>query len=296
MQRGRLPLTALRSFEVTGRLLSFSKAAEELFVSQAAISRQIRELETFIGSPLFERHHRRVSLTESGAYLLARLTRNFDDMDQCLSELRQASSNETIAVSVEPSFAGAWLVPRLNFFSLSNPSIDVSVIVDAKLVEFRTHEAELAIRHSATERFWPRTQARHLVDIAVSPVLSPKLLDNGPPLTEPADLRHYTLLHEENRNGWQRWFEAAGIPDGLPQRGPIFTDSALAAQAAALGHGVALGDRVLNQADLKAGRLVMPFDVEVDFGAYWLVASDFEKLSPGAKIFADWLITEIASA
>lgn len=293
MRRGRLPLTALRSFEVAGRLLSFNKAADELFVSQAAISRQIRELEAFAGYALFERHHRRVSLTDNGAHLLEQLTRSFDDIDRCLTELQQAQPHETVAVSVEPSFAGAWLVPRLNKFGQMNPTNDVSVIAEPRLIEFRTHEAELAIRHSTTETSWPRTEAEHLVDISAAPVLSPGLLESGPPLREPEDLRLHTLLHEENRHGWSRWFDAAGIADLTPQRGPIFTDGALAVQAAILGHGIVLGDIVLIDHELKANRLVMPFQIEVDFGAYWLVAPDFKELSPGARIFANWVKTEL---
>jgi len=293
MKRGRLPLTALRSFEVAGRLLSFSKAAQELFVSQAAISRQIRELEQFTGYPLFERHHRRVSLTENGSRLLEQLTTSFDDIDRRLAELRQSRPLETVTVSVEPSFATAWLVPRLNAFSQLHPDIDVSLDVDPRLIEFRSHEAQLAIRHSATAAEWPRTQARHLVDVSLSPVLSPELLASGPPLREPSDLRHRTLLHEENRNGWSRWFKVAGIFDVPPQRGPIFTDGALAAQAALLGHGVALGDIALISRDLGAKRLIRPFPVAVGYGAYWLVAPDFRKLSEGAKAFADWIQAEL---
>ncbi len=293
MKRGRLPLTALRSFEVAGRLLSFSKAAEELFVSQAAISRQIRELEQFTGYALFERHHRRVSLTENGTRLLEQLTTSFDDIDRRLTELREALPHETVAVSVEPSFAGTWLVPRLNIFSRLRPDIDVSLSVDPRLIEFRSHEAQIAIRFSATETSWPRTESTRLLDISVAPVLSPELLASGPPLLTPGDLRHHSLLHDENRNGWSRWFEEAGIHDMAPQRGPIFTDSALATQAAVLGHGIALGDIALISRDLQAKRLVMPFPIEVPYGAYWLVAPDFKELSEAAQAFASWIQGEL---
>lgn len=293
MKRGRLPLTALRSFEAAGRHLSFSRAAEELFVSQAAISRQIRELEAFVGQQLFERLHRRVELTETGRRLVDRLTRSFDDIDRCLTEILATPAQALVKVSVEPSFAGSWLVPRLNLFRTLRPDIDISVDVDPQLVEFRTHEAELAIRHSLTERSWPRTQSEHLINTAVTPVLSPTLLASGPPLMEPADLKLYTLLHEENRDGWFRWFDAAGLAEVAPGRGPIFPDGALAAQAALLGHGVALIDTLMVGQELREEELVQPFDIEVPWGAYWLVAPDLAALSEPAKAFAEWLKGEL---
>lgn len=296
MKRGRLPLTALRSFEAAGRHLSFSRAAEELFVSQAAISRQVRELEAFVGQPLFERLHRRVKLTEIGNKLIDRLTRSFDEIDRCLSEVQATPVQNLVKVSVEPSFAGSWLVPRLNQFRTLRPDIDISVDVDPQLVEFRTHEAEIAIRHSLTERSWPRTQSEHLFDTSVTPVLCPALLASGPPLMEPADLRHYTLLHEENRDGWLRWFEEAGLTDIPPGRGPIFPDGALAAQAALLGHGVALIDPLMVSRELREEELVQPFDVEVPWGAYWLVAPDLTAFSEPASAFAAWLKQELGAA
>src|SRR5690349_19659508 len=127
MKRGRLPLTAMRSFEAAGRLLSFSRAAEELFVSQAAISRQVRELEAFVGKPLFERLHRRVVLTEAGRLLLEQLTASFDDLDRRLSQILAEPVRADLRVSVEPSFAAGWLVPRLHRFRQRHPDVDLSI-------------------------------------------------------------------------------------------------------------------------------------------------------------------------
>ncbi len=295
MKRGRLPLTAMRSFEAAGRLLSFSRAAEELFVSQAAISRQVRELETFIGKPLFERLHRQVVLTEAGRLLLESLTASFDDLDRRLSQLLAEPTRAELRLSVEPSFASGWLVPRLYRFGEQHPDIDVSVDASVRLVEFRTHEAELAIRFAATARSWPRTQARHLFDSRTTPVLAPGLLASGPPLCSPADLRHYTLLHEYDRKYWAQWFQAAGLPDFAWQKGPVYPDSAQVIQAARLGHGVALCDLMLSCEDLRAGTVVRPFDIEVSEGAYWLVAPDLRRLSRPAKAFEDWILAALAS-
>ena len=295
MKRGRLPLTALRSFEAAGRLLSFSRAAEELFVSQAAISRQIRELETMLGKPLFERLHRRVELTEDGQTLLDQLTTSFDDIDRRLSEIVAAPAQSILKVSVEPFFAGVWLMPRLVRFRQRRPDIDVVIDVAPRLVEFRSHEAELAIRFSMSRTSWPRVQSRHLADATIVPVLSPTLLASGRPLLEPADLLRYTLLHDDNRNAWSLWFEAVGITDQAAQRGPMFPDGALGMQAAVLGHGVALGDVLINSEDLRSGRLVKPFETEVPYGAYWLVAPNFDVLSKPAAAFADWLLAEVTA-
>ncbi|WP_137930945.1 LysR substrate-binding domain-containing protein [Mesorhizobium comanense] len=297
MKRGRLPLTALRSFEAAGRHLSFSKAAEELFVSQAAISRQIRELETFLRQPLFERHHRRVELTDMGERLLAQLIRSFDSIDRLLSELIAAPLQSVVRVSVEPSLASVWLVPRLNRFRQLRPDIDVSLEVDPRLVEFRGDQPELALRFSPHATSWPRTEAERLASTVDSPVLSPALLASGPPLDKPTDLLRYTLLHEENRQGWARWFEAAGVPaEAVPARGPMLADASLSKQAALLGHGVALGDLLQIGGEVAAGTLIKPFGIEVASGAYWLVARSLRDLPEPAAAFADWLRSEFAES
>lgn len=295
MKRGRLPLTALRSFEMAGRHLSFSRAAEELYVSQAAISRQIRELETFLRQPLFLRLHRRVELTDAGRRLLDQLVRSFDDIDRVLSELATSPAQSVVRVSVEPSLAAVWLVPRLNRFRQLRPDIDVSLEVDPRLIEFRSDQPELALRFSQRATSWPRSDAERLASTVDSPVLSPALLASGPPLEKPVDLRHYTLLHEENRQSWARWFEAAGVPaDAVPARGPMLADASLSKQAALLGHGVALGDLLQIGDELASGALVKPFDIDVASGAYWLVARNLRDLSEPARAFADWIRSEFA--
>ena len=297
MKRGRLPLTALRSFESAGRHLSFSHAAEELYVSQAAISRQIRELEIFLRQPLFLRLRRRVELTDAGHRLLDRLVRSFDDIDKVVSELAGSPAQSLVRVSVEPSLAAVWLVPRLNRFRQLRPDIDVSLEVDVRLIEFRSDQAELALRFSAHHNSWPRSEAEHLAPVVASPVLSPALLASGPALRKPADLRAYTLLHEENRQGWARWFEAAGVAgDAQPERGPILADTSLSKQAAMLGHGVALGDLMLVSEELVSGALIKPFDTNVVAGAYWLVARSLGALSEPAAAFANWIREEFAES
>ncbi|MER8952978.1 LysR substrate-binding domain-containing protein [Mesorhizobium sp. M0833] len=297
MKRGHLPLTALRSFEAAGRHLSFSRAAEELYVSQAAISRQIRELEAFLRQPLFFRHHRRVELTDTGRRLLDQLVRSFEGIDRLLSELTAAHTQSVVRVSVEPSLASEWLVPRLNRFRELRPDIDVSLEVDPRLIEFRSDQPELALRFSAHATSWPRSEAEQLAAVIDSPVLSPALLASGPALEKPIDLGRYTLLHEENRQAWARWFEAAGVAaEAVPARGPMLADASLSKQAALLGHGVALGDLLQIGEELASGALIKPFDIDVASGAYWLVARRLNDLSEQARAFADWVRAEFAES
>jgi LysR family transcriptional regulator, glycine cleavage system transcriptional activator len=293
MKRARLPLTALRSFESAGRLLSFSKAAEELFVSQAAISRQVRELEDLLEVKLFERLHRRVELTTDGKQLLNQLTASFDEIDRTLSDIRNDKPQSLITISAEPTFAGLWLLPQLEKFRALHPDIDISVDADHRLTDFRTGTADIAIRHSLQDETWPRVEARLLQPAAFTPILSHKL-NQQRPLRTPADALHHTLLHEENRDMWSRWFERAGLPQTNPSRGPIFPDGAFAANAAKLGHGIALGDPSLLALEIQKGELLAPFSVTVPFGSYWLVAPNLRRLRKPVKAFADWLLAEVS--
>ncbi len=285
MKRGRLPLTALRTFEVAGRLESFTLAAEELFISQAAVSRQIRELEQLIGGQLFERRHRSVALTDSGRKLLAVLTPSFDRIDECLEDIRKASATSELKISVEPSFAACWLVPRLPEFQRRYPEVDVSIDADTRTIEFRTGQAQIAIRHSATITAWPRTESRHLIDVRMLPVIATDLLERGPPISSPQDLFAYGLLHEETRDAWSRWFDAAGVTMPETAKGPVYADDGLVLR----GQGVALLDEAFAEEEIRAGRLRQLFGLTVSNGAYWLVARSFDRLAPAATDFAHWL-------
>jgi LysR family transcriptional regulator, glycine cleavage system transcriptional activator len=293
LKRGRLPLTALRSFEAAGRLLSFSNAAEELFVSQAAISRQVRELEAAAGTALFERLHRRVTLTAEGQALLQELTSSFDRIDAALTAISGAQQ-KTVTVSADPTFASLWLLPNLQAFRRLRPDIDIAVEADPRLVEFRNSPVQMAVRHAVRATSWPRVESRLLHKTVLSPVMPPSFASDGA-LRLPKDLAAQTLLHDENRDGWAHWFEAAGLAEIVPSRGPIFPDGAFAVNAARLGHGVALGDLLLLKEELASGALMQPFNIELAFGAYWLVAPSFAKLSEPAAALADWLAASLSS-
>ncbi len=289
MKRGRLPLTALRSFEAAGRLASFTLAAAELFVSQAAISRQIRELEDLVGRPLFERRHRSVRLTAEGRTLLSVLTSAFDMVGDSLEALSGRRASQTLKVSAEPSIAGCWLVPHLAEFQSEHPQIDLVIDADPRLTDFRSGDADIAIRYSLTLSSWPRVEARRLGGVEMIPVIAPELAGSGRPISTPVDLMQHPLLHEDNREAWQQWFTAAGAGPVRIERGAIFTDGAMVLQAALRGNGVGLIDRDHARDELAAGRLLQPFDVSVPYGAFFLVARRFDALSESAQAFAAWV-------
>lgn len=297
MKRGRLPLTALRSFEAAGRHLSFSRAAEELHVSQAAVSRQIRGLEGFLKTRLFVRLHRGVDMTEQGRKLHRELVASFEAIDRSLSAILDAGTPNLVRVSVEPSLAAAWLLPRLDRFRTLHPEIDVALDVDSRLIRFRSAEPTLALRFSVRDTSWPDCDAELLWEAMDTPVVSPALLAAKGPLTNPADLAGFTLLHEENRSGWNRWFQAAGLEEkAFAERGPLLADASLSKQAALLGHGVALGDILLVYEELESVALLRPFETLSVCGAYFLVARNLKSLNACERAFADWIRAEIADS
>ena len=289
MKRGRLPLTALRSFEAAGRLLSFTSASEELFVSQAAISRQVRELEALVGKPLFLRHHRSVTLTAAGQSLLDVLSGAFDKVSAELDHLSHSRQKMKLIVNAEPGFASGWIAPRLSHFHDQNADLEIIIESDVRLIDLRRHPAELAVRHSAEIQGWSHSHSRWLADVKMTPVLSPMLIENGAGIRTPSDLLHYPLLHEDNRDLWGQWMKAAGIEAVSDENGPIFSDYGIVQQSAVRGTGIALADELLAEEEISKGLLIRPFDISISFGAYWLVARDFDNLSPGAARFATWL-------
>lgn len=294
MKRNRLPLTALRSFEVAGRLGSFTRAAEELFVSQAAISRQIRDLEALLGMKLFHRLHRQVTLTDRGKRLLTVVGNSFDDIENCLSEMTRDGETVAVHLSVEPGFGAYCLVPWQSEFRSLHPDTDINIDADNRLISFRKGEPELAIRFSMERSEWPRTQSRRLTEVHVAPVVSAKLLAEGGPVSSPDDLARLPLIHDESRSRWQEWFLLMDDNPGRDIRGAVFTDGGLVLRAVLEGQGAALLDPALISSEFSSGRLVQLFEEKVRDGAYYLVARDFSKLSPQANAFADWITSKFA--
>ena len=292
------PLNALRAFEAAGRHLSFTKAAAELHVTQAAISHQIKALEQALACQLFRRFNRRLMLTDPGQAFLPTLTEAFDKIDTASRRLCAEEAIGPLKVSVANSFAAKWLLPRLPRFHARNSDIDVQVSASDTLVDFSRDDIDLAIRHGLGR--YPGLHVEHLMGDIVYPVCSPRLLDGRHPLRSPNQLRHHTLLHDEmgpmEGPDWRAWLVAAGLSGVTSQRGPRFSHSSLVIQAAIGGQGVALGRSSLVALDLEAGRLVRPFGPELPsrYASYIVMpAADAER--PKSKAFREWLLDEAAA-
>lgn len=283
-------LNALRAFEAAARLGSFTRAAEELHVTHAAVSRHVRGLEARLGVLLFRRLHKAVVPTEAGRRYQARLTEAFDRIVAATEEIA-ADARERLTLSVEPGFATRWLVPRLGRFYAGHPGIELDLDPTTRIADFRREPVDLAIRFGPGG--WPDLAAVKLADAMAFPVCSPALLAAGPPLARPADLAGHTLIHDESRRWWATWLEFAGAPEVDAGRGPMLRDASLVLDAAAAGQGIALGDDLLAGDDLAQGRLVSPFAWRQPVGAYWLVWPGRRKPGPAAEAFRDWLLTEL---
>lgn len=286
-------LNALRVFEATARHLSFTRAAVELHVTQAAVSRHIRQLESALGKPLFVRLHRAVELTPAGRRLAQDLARSFDAIDRSIDAIR-SERRRTIRLSVEPAFAARWLLTRMPRFLGAHADIDVEIESTQSLREVG-RDADVAIRYIDRPRQRAARGAVLLADIASFPVLAPSLSHSGRPLRGPVDLLQYPLLHEDDGRYWQRWFQAAGAGGVEPPRRMRLNDLALVLQAATDGHGVALGDDLLVGDDLLAGRLLKPFDIAMQSGAYWLLRGDTKGPLSAQRAFAAWLRQELSA-
>jgi LysR family transcriptional regulator, glycine cleavage system transcriptional activator len=287
------PLTGLKAFEAAARHLSFTRAAEELYVTQTAISHQIRALEDRLGVQLFRRLPRGLLLTEEAQRYLPAVRDAFDLIAAATDRLVAVSSSGTLTVSVLPSFASKWLVPRLGRFRVACPDIDLRISTSSHLVDFSREDVDVGIRMG--RGVYPGLRVDWLFGESLVPVCSPELLEGPQPLRRPDDLRHHALLHEDDYAGWELWLELAGVQSIPVRRGPIFTDGAMVVQAAADGQGVALARRQLAAGDLAAGRLVQPFDVSIPQDlAYYLVCPEASAERPKVRRFREWLLAEAA--
>ena len=297
MSRQLPPLNALRAFEAAARHLSFTKAAEELHVTQAAISHQVKALEQSLGLPLFRRFNRRLVLTEAGQAYHPTLRDAFDQMAAATHRLQTDDETGQLKVSTLQSFGAKWLLPRLPRFRERHPSIDVMVSTSNHMVDFAREEFDLAIRFGMG--VYPDLQCDFLTDDEAFPVCSPRLLKGRNPLRKPEDLENHTLLHDsvshdEESPQWQGWLRAAGLTGIDHNRGPGYSDSAMVLQAAVAAQGVAIGRRVLAIEDMMAGHLVQPF------GPAMATRFSYYVVSPKAiadrfkvRVFRDWLQEEV---
>ncbi len=298
MPRRMYPLNALRAFEASARQLSFARASEELSVTPAAVSHQVKGLEEYLGQPLFRRLPRGLLLTESGQLLLSELSDVFLRLDSAMERVIESDSRGTITLSVAPTFAVMWLIPRLQKFYTLNPDIDVRISTSLGLVDFQRDDYDAAIRLGSGE--WIGLEAIKLFDESVTPMCSPRLLEGPAPLMTPDDLSKHVLLHNHSMDydpdapTWQSWLEAAGASGVDASRGTHFSLPDHGLQASIDGAGVVLGWRFLAAKDIEAGRVVEPFDLALPLGSsFYLVYPEAHSLRPNIAALRDWLVQEV---
>jgi LysR family glycine cleavage system transcriptional activator len=291
------PLKAVRYFEAAARHLSFSRAAEELSVTHSAISHQIKALEAWLGVPLFERGTRQVALTEAGRRFLPPVRSGLLQIAEAARDVSTATKGGPIVVSVLPSVAAKWMVPKLHDFRARHPDIDVRISATSRVETIGDGDIDIAIRFGRGN--WSGVTAELLLANDLFPVCSPKLPTADKPLTEPRDLLQYPLLSDSDWSGanydfWRDWLMAAGIEDARYRPGLTFNVSNLLMQAAVDGLGVAMGNTMLAGEDLRQGRLIRPFDLTVwpDSGFYVVYAKSALQ-RPKIKAFRDWLFDQV---
>jgi LysR family glycine cleavage system transcriptional activator len=290
----RMPsLNALKAFEAAARHESFTQAAQELCVTQGAVSHQVKALEAELGCRLFNREHRRLVITSAGQSYLAVVRDAFDRLALGTENLLQQHNTGALTISTSPNFASKWLVHRLGRFAEQHPTIDLRVSATLQHIDFAREDFDLAIRHG--DGNWPDLHVTRLCAEELFPVCSPALMRGRRALRAPADLKHHTLLHINERRDWGTWMEAAGITDVDVTRGPVFNQASIAIDAAIDGQGVVLARSALTARDLTTGRLVQPFALSLKVPySYWIVCAKPTAALPKISTFRDWLLAEAA--
>ncbi len=299
MTRRLPPLNSLRAFESAARHLSFTKAAEELHVTPAAISQQVKTLESYCERPLFRRLTRSLILTDAGQKALPALREGLDKLAEAAELLMAKEESNILTISVAPSFGAKWLVPRLDRFRAAHPELELRIDASDMLADFASERVDLGLRYG--RGIYPDLHSECLMAEVTFPVCSPALLEGPHPLRRPEDLRHHTLLHvewkmeSEAAPSWRMWLRAAGVSDVDPEKGPRFSMESMAVQAAIAGQGVALTDRSLSRDDLEAGRLVRPFGLslsEETAFCYYVVYPEAKAKLAKVRAFRDWVMAE----
>jgi LysR family glycine cleavage system transcriptional activator len=286
------PLSAIRVFESASRHASFTKAAEELGMTQAAVSYQIKMLEERVGAPLFLRMPRQVKLTELGERLAPSITEAFETMRTAFATLREDTEG-VLSISVVATFAANWLVQRLGSFQMEHPLLAVRLDSNDRLVDFTQSEVDLAVRTGTGD--WPGLISHELIKAQFTPMLSPKLAASIGGVHEPADLLRLPLI-DAGDPWWRQWFEAAGVPDPQLQghaQNRLGTQL-LEGRAAIAGLGVGILTPAFHTVEIGAGLLLQPFDLLHDDGrSYWLVYPESRRNVPKIRAFRAWILGEL---
>ncbi|HVM82805.1 MAG TPA: transcriptional regulator GcvA [Candidatus Binatia bacterium] len=285
------PLTAIRAFEAAARHQSFTRAAAELGMTQAAVSYQVKLLEDRVGKPLFHRLTRRVELSDAGRRLAPAIAEAFETLHAAFAEMRERDDS-VLAISAVHTFATNWLVPRLGGFQKSHPEIAVRIELSGRAVDFTREEFDIGLRGG--RGVWPGLRSHQLIPITFTALCAPDFIERHGPFREPADLLRAPRLdaHDE---WWRLWCQTAGIvqpPPPAPSNVSLDVQSLLGTAAIA-GQGVAILMPAFFKADIAAGRLVQPFDlVATDGTSYWLVYPEARQGARKIRAFRDWILDE----
>ncbi|MEJ6401858.1 transcriptional regulator GcvA [Yoonia sp. 2307UL14-13] len=288
------PLAALRAFEAVARLGSFTEAAGELNLTQTAVSHQIKLLEERLNCQMFFRMNRAIALTPEGEVYLESVRPSLKALEDAGRAVKGATDGSSLSISVYPSFAARWLVPRLNRFQSQHPEISIKLDISQELEDLQTRKFDLSIRFGRGK--WSGHRSTKLFDETLLPVASPTLLRDKP-VTKLSDLSAHVALHDEacdgSQDGWTTWLAVAGEPDLSFAGHMTFSDSFLLLDAAVTGQGIALGRAVLIRDDLEAGRLVtLPGPHLEGTYSYWMVEPHRQTEGSNVLLFKDWLTAE----
>ena len=294
MARRLPPLKTLPDFEAAARHLSFTKAAEELYVTHGAVSRQVKSLEDFLGVRLFRRLNRALRLTDEGQAYVAAVRELLEGLADATERVRKRDEQGALVVSTTMSFTIKWLVPRLARFREQHPEIDVRLQAEDRLIDFARDGVDIGIRYGRGQ--YPGLKSERLTHDDFVPICSPALVKGEHPLRTPSDLKHYDLIHEMGTQiDWRMWLMAAGAEEIDWTRGPVYSHSSFVIQAVINGEGVALGRTALISDDLAAGRLVIPFDIPLKAEyAYYITYLPRALARAKVRAFRDWLLEEAA--
>lgn len=282
------PLNALRAFEAAARHLSFTLAADELNVTQAAVSHQVKGLEDRLGVKLFRRLPRGLLLTDQGQALLPELRGAFERIEQAIARIDRDGPSGSLSVSLMTTFALTWVVPRLHRFQAAWPRIEVKLVTTGRLVDFAREDVDIAIRYMADGNH-PNLRADKLFDDALTPLAGKAYRDR---LKVPEDLLQVPLIDTTGDLDWPIWLRAAGIRRGF-RPAIIFDSTKIAVDAAMEGSGVAIGPPFLFAEAIAAQRLFQPFDLVVRNGkAWWVISPESRAEQTKVRAFRDWLLAE----
>ncbi|SDU93223.1 LysR family transcriptional regulator [Pseudomonas mucidolens] len=285
MLRSHLPLNALRAFEASARHLSFTRAAIELCVTQAAVSHQVKGLEAQLNVTLFKRLPRGLRLTSEGESLLPVLRESFDRIAQTLGQFEGGHYREVLTVGAVGTFAVGWLLPRLAEFQTRQPFIDLRLSTHNNRVDVAAEGLDYAIRFGAGA--WHGTEACQLLDAPLTVLCVPPIAEQ---LQGPADVLKHTLLRSYRSDEWTQWFQAAGLPvDTLVPRSIVFDSSLAMMEAALQGVGIALAPALMFSRQLATDLIRQPFDVGITTGSYWLTRLQSRTETPAMLAFKGWL-------